>query len=87
MTNLDTVKLENYLLSCNITKCSLDRKIGVSAGYISKCIRGGCTMSEVIYKVMCNELNVPHDYFIKAENDSQLDRIEKKLDELLKLWR
>ena len=91
MTNLDVEKLENYLLSHNITKKSLDLKIGVSVGYISKCTKGSLAMTEVVYKVMCNELNVPYNFFIKEEKQtnstSQLDRIEKKLDELLSLWR
>lgn len=91
ITNLDTEKLENYLLTNNITKKSLDLKIGVSVGYISKCTKGSFTMTELVYKVMCNELNVPYNFFIKEEkqtnNTSQLDRIEKKLDELLSYWR
>ena len=90
MTNLDVEKLEKYLQANNITKKSLDLKIGVSIGYVSKCIRGNNTMSEVVYKVLCNELNVPYNYFIKEEKQtdmSQLDRIEKKLDELLNCWR
>lgn len=90
LINLDVEKLEKYLQANNITKKSLDLKIGVSAGYISKCIRGENNMSEIVYKVLCNELNVPYNYFIKEEkrtdNTSQLDRIEKKLDELLSYW-
>lgn len=89
--NLDIEKLEKYLQANNITKKSLDLKIGVSVGYISKCIRGGNNMSELVYKLLCNELNVPYSFFIKEEkqtdNTSQLDRIEKKLDELLSYWR
>jgi transcriptional regulator with XRE-family HTH domain len=89
--NLDVEKLEKYLQASNITKKSLDLKIGVSVGYISKCIKRANNMSELVYKVLCNELNVPYNYFIKEEkqtdNTSQLDRIEKKLDELLSYWR
>lgn len=84
--NLDIAKLDNYLLTNNISKSSLDKRIGVSCGYVSKCIRGNNTMSEIVYKLMCGELNVPYDYFIQEELP-QLDRIEKKLDELLSYWR
>ena len=93
MGNLDIEKLYRYLDNNGINRRELSKKMGASPNYISNIINGTTSMSRMGYVSMCNTFGVSESLFLKQPekpeetHDNQLDRIEHKLDTILRrLW-
>lgn len=80
---IDANKLKNHLRKGNISYAQLSKTMGCNDSYISNLISGHNEMSTSMYKLMCLTLNVEESMFL-VTTETQLDRIERKLDELLR---
>lgn len=90
---IDTAKLRDYLIAHGIEPTEISYKIGASKWYLNKILSGSNTeVSQMAYVAICNALQVPEATFIvqetpapeiPADRTEQLDRIERKLDQIL----
>ena len=80
---LDTDKLKNFLIEQGISYESLSRKMGYNRSFISNVISGNSGISEASYNLLCLTLGVDKSTFLSTK-ETQLDRIERKLDEVIK---
>lgn len=90
---IDTAKLRDYLTAHGIEPTEISYKIGASKWYLNKILSGSNTeVSQMAYTAICNALQVPETTFLVQENHAQeipadraeqLDRIERKLDQVL----
>ena len=80
---IDVNKLKNHLRKGNISYAQLSKAMGCNDSYISNLISGRNEMSTSMYKLMCLTLDIEESTFLMT-TETQLDRIERKLDELLR---
>lgn len=80
---IDTDKLKNHLRKSNISYAELSKAMGCNDSYISNLISGDKGMSTSMYKLLCMTLDVEESTFL-VTTETRLDRIERKLDELLR---
>lgn len=76
-------KLKNCLRKRNISYAELSKAMRCNDSYISNLISGNKGISTSHYKLLCLTLDVKESTFLTTE-ETQLDRIERKLDELLR---
>lgn len=84
--NFDAQKLRDYLTEHEILGTTLSKAMGYNESFISNIITQNSGISEASYNLLCLTLGCDKSTFLKTE-EAQLDRIERKLDELLKVWR
>lgn len=90
VVGLQTEKLANYLAKNSIKPSVLSVNMGASSSYIERILSGGNKMSQMAYTSMCHILEVPESMFLEKKqgcavlNSDQLDRIERKLDTILR---
>lgn len=88
--NFDVDKFSKYLLDNNIDSKKLAEEIGASSNYVKKIASGTSSVSLLGYRAICNALQVPESLFVREQEavveteDVQLDRIEHKLDTILR---
>ena len=90
VSGLDVDKLRDYLLEHDIQPSVMSVNMGASPSYISRILNGSNKMSQMAYSSMCRILEVPETMFLEKKqecavlNSDQLDRIERKLDTILR---
>lgn len=88
--DFDVDKFSKYLQNNDIDPKKLAEEIGASSNYVRNIVAGTSSVSLLGYRAICNALQVPESLFVRESETAvetegvQLDRIEHKLDTILR---